>query len=121
MMSPMWRFCSASSSGATSAPTASQWNLRNLAFDFLTKPIDFLDLETTIAKTVRHIEVLREARRRQAEAERAQASLSRYFSPNPCQRSRHNGELRQAAGVATQAAALISNGMGAALTLVIVR
>ena len=52
------------------------------AFDFLTKPIDFPDLETTIAKTIRHIEVLREARRRQAEAERAHASLSRYFSPN---------------------------------------
>jgi CheY-like chemotaxis protein len=29
MMSPMWRFCSASSSGATFAPIASQWNLRN--------------------------------------------------------------------------------------------
>ena len=28
------------------------------AFDFVTKPIDFLDLETTIAKTLRHIEVL---------------------------------------------------------------
>jgi len=33
------------------------------AFDFLTKPIDFLDFETTIAKTIRHVEVLREARR----------------------------------------------------------
>ena len=52
------------------------------AFDFLTKPIDFLDFEMTIAKTIRHVEVLREARRRQAEAERAHASLSRYFSPN---------------------------------------
>jgi adenylate cyclase len=29
------------------------------AFDFLTKPIDFLDLEATIAKTIRHVEVLR--------------------------------------------------------------
>jgi adenylate cyclase len=56
------------------------------AFDFLTKPIDFLDFETTIAKTIRHVEVLREARRRQAEAERAHASLSRYFSPNLAQR-----------------------------------
>jgi signal transduction histidine kinase len=37
------------------------------AFDFLVKPIDFLDFETTIAKTIRHVEVLREARRRQAE------------------------------------------------------
>jgi adenylate cyclase len=55
------------------------------AFDFLTKPIDFVDLETTIAKTIRHVEALREARRRQAEAERAHASLSRYFSPNLAQ------------------------------------
>ncbi len=52
------------------------------AFDFVTKPIDFLDLETTIAKTLRHIELLRDARQRQAAAERAHASLSRYFSPN---------------------------------------
>lgn len=56
------------------------------AFDFLTKPIDFLDFETTIAKTIRHVEVLREARRRQAEAERAHATLSRYFSPNLAER-----------------------------------
>jgi class 3 adenylate cyclase len=51
------------------------------AFDFVTKPIDFADLEATIEKTLRHIEMLRETRRRQAEAERALASLSRYFSP----------------------------------------
>jgi class 3 adenylate cyclase len=56
------------------------------AFDFLTKPIDFADLESTIQKTIRHIEVLREARRRQAEAERAHASLSRYFSPELAKR-----------------------------------
>lgn len=52
------------------------------AFDFVTKPIDFPDLEATIAKTLRHIEFLKDVRRRQAEAERAYASLSRYFSPN---------------------------------------
>ena len=56
------------------------------AFDFVTKPIDFTDLETTIAKTLRHIEILRQARQRQATAERAYASLSRYFSPNLAQR-----------------------------------
>ena len=56
------------------------------AFDFLTKPIDFIDLETTIQKTIRHIEMLREARRRQMEAERAHASLSRYFSPELAKR-----------------------------------
>jgi class 3 adenylate cyclase/CheY-like chemotaxis protein len=51
------------------------------AFDFLTKPIDFGDLETTIDKTVRHVEMMREAKRRQTEAERARESLSRHFSP----------------------------------------
>jgi adenylate cyclase len=51
------------------------------AFDFLTKPIDFGDLETTIDKTIRHVEMMRTAHRRQVEAERAHASLSRYFSP----------------------------------------
>ena len=56
------------------------------AFDFVTKPIDFQDLETTISKTIRHIEFLRDARQRQATAERAYASLSRYFSPNLAQR-----------------------------------
>src|SRR5215510_8256800 len=56
------------------------------AFDFLTKPIDFTDLETTINKTLRHIERLREARRRQINAERAHALLSRYFSPNLAER-----------------------------------
>jgi adenylate cyclase len=55
------------------------------AFDFVTKPIDFLDLETTIAKTLKHIASLRDARQRQAAAERAHASLSRYFSPNLAQ------------------------------------
>jgi adenylate cyclase len=56
------------------------------AFDFLTKPIDLPDLEATIAKTIRHVKALREARERQASAERAHASLSRYFSPNLAQR-----------------------------------
>jgi adenylate cyclase len=56
------------------------------AFDFITKPIDFGDLETTIRKTLAHIERLREARRRLAEAERAHALLSRYFSPNLAER-----------------------------------
>src|SRR5262249_61440275 len=52
------------------------------AFDFVTKPIDFQDLETTITKTIRHIEFLRDARKRQATHERAYASRSRYFPPN---------------------------------------
>jgi class 3 adenylate cyclase/CheY-like chemotaxis protein len=62
------------------------------AFDFLTKPIDFSDLEMTIDKTIRHVEMMREARRRQAEAERAHASLSRYFSPQIASRLAAAGE-----------------------------
>ena len=52
------------------------------AFDFLTKPIDFTDFEATLRKTIAHVAHLKDARKRQAEAERAHASLSRYFSPN---------------------------------------
>jgi adenylate cyclase len=66
--------------------TNSRTAMNRGAFDFVTKPIDFSDLETTIAKTIRHIGFLREARERQATAERAYASLSRYFSPNLAQR-----------------------------------
>ncbi|MGB8398793.1 adenylate/guanylate cyclase domain-containing protein [Bradyrhizobium sp.] len=62
------------------------------AFDFLTKPIDFGDLELTIDKTIRHVEMMREARRRQAEAERAHASLSRYFSPQIASRLASEGD-----------------------------
>lgn len=51
------------------------------AFDFVTKPIDFADFETTLQKTLRHVAAQREARLRLAAAERAQAALSRYFSP----------------------------------------
>ena len=62
------------------------------AFDFLTKPIDFGDFELTINKTIRHVETMREARRRQAEAERAHASLSRYFSPQIASRLASDGD-----------------------------
>jgi class 3 adenylate cyclase len=62
------------------------------AFDFLTKPIDFGDLEMTIDKTIRHVEMMRDARRRQLEAERAHASLSRYFSPQIASRLAAEGE-----------------------------
>src|ERR1700693_1433682 len=79
------------------------------AFDFLTKPIDFLDLEKTIAKTIRHIEVLREARRRQAEAERAHASLSRYFSPNLAERLASDVDAIDLGGQRREIATLFSD------------
>jgi adenylate cyclase len=82
------------------------------AFDFLTKPIDFLDLETTIAKTLRHLDVLRDARRRQSEAEQAHASLSRYFSPNLAQRLTGNGDGIDLAGQRREVASLFTDVAG---------
>jgi adenylate cyclase len=79
------------------------------AFDFLTKPIDFADLETTIEKTIRHIEVLREAKRRQAVAERAHATLSRYFSPNLAARLAVDGDAIDLGGRRREVAALFTD------------
>ena len=52
------------------------------AFDFVTKPVDFNDLEVTIRKTLADIAKMREIDRLRAAAERARSNLSRYFSPN---------------------------------------
>ena len=79
------------------------------AFDFVTKPIDFIDLETTIAKTMRHIEFLREARERQAGAERAYASLSRYFSPNLAQQLAADKDAVELAGQRREIATLFTD------------
>ncbi len=79
------------------------------AFDFVTKPIDFLDLETTIAKTIRHVEFLRDARQRQATAERAYASLSRYFSPNLAQRLATDTDAVDLAGQRREIATLFTD------------
>jgi adenylate cyclase len=79
------------------------------AFDFITKPIDFADLEKTIAKTLRHREVLREARRRQAVAERAHASLSRYFSPNLAERLAVDADGLDLAGQWREVASLFTD------------
>lgn len=52
------------------------------AFDFVTKPIDFSDLETTIRKTLSYVGLHNQLQQQKAEAELARASLSRYFSPS---------------------------------------
>ncbi len=52
------------------------------AFDFITKPIDFDDLQVTIDKTLADLAVLRDAIEQRAVAERAKANLSRYFAPS---------------------------------------
>jgi adenylate cyclase len=52
------------------------------AFDFVTKPVDFEDLEATIKKTLAALEELRDTQRQLVEAERVRTNLSRFFSPN---------------------------------------
>ena len=52
------------------------------AFDFVTKPVDFNDLEVTIRKTLADIGKFRAIEHLHAAAERARSNLSRYFSPN---------------------------------------
>ena len=52
------------------------------AFDFVTKPIEFDDLKTTIGKTLSEIMVLRDEISKREEAEREKFNLSRYFPPS---------------------------------------
>jgi adenylate cyclase len=82
------------------------------AFDFLTKPIDFVDLETTIDKTIRHVHILRDARRRQSEAERAHAALLRYFSPNLAERLASDAEGIDLTGQRREIASLFTDVSG---------
>lgn len=56
------------------------------AFDFVTKPIEFIDLELTINKTIEDLDKIRDAHQRRQAAERARANLSRYFSPKLAER-----------------------------------
>ena len=51
------------------------------AFDFVTKPIEFGDLEATLTRTLEHLSMLRRLRDEKLAAERAAAALARYFSP----------------------------------------
>ncbi len=51
------------------------------AFDFVVKPIELDDLRTTIDKTLAHLDQFRQLQQDKATAEKARATLSRYFSP----------------------------------------
>ena len=50
------------------------------AFDFVTKPIDMVDLEATMRKTLNEIARLREIERRRFAAERARSNLARFVA-----------------------------------------
>jgi adenylate cyclase len=79
------------------------------AYDFVTKPIDFPDLEATILKTIRHVEALREAQRRQSAAEQARASLARYFSPNLAERLSNGVDALDLGGTRREVASLFTD------------
>lgn len=51
------------------------------AFDFVTKPIEFRDLEATIRKALAETALLRRLARERSLAERQRANLARYFTP----------------------------------------
>jgi adenylate cyclase len=62
------------------------------AFDFVTKPIEFNDLEVTINKSMDDLRRLREVQRARDAAEQGKANLSRYFSPNLAEQLAENPE-----------------------------
>ncbi len=68
------------------------------AFDFVTKPIEFKDLETTIHKGLDDLRKIREAHRQRDAAERAMANLARYFSPNLVRELAQNEKFMQLGG-----------------------
>ena len=79
------------------------------AFDFVTKPIEFDDLETTIAKTLEHLKLVRDLRREKARAERAHATLSRYFSPNVVETLEQNPDCLTPGGERREASFLFTD------------
>ena len=51
------------------------------AYDFIMKPVDMADLETTIRKTAAEVRRYRLLQEQKSAAERCRRNLSRYFSP----------------------------------------
>jgi adenylate cyclase len=68
------------------------------AFDFVTKPIDFEDLDVTIKKALDDLGKLREAHRLREEAEQAEANLARHFSPNLVKELAHSPDVMSLGG-----------------------
>ncbi len=79
------------------------------AFDFITKPIEFEDLETTIAKTLKHLAQFRKLEAEKAHAEQAHATLSRYFSPNVVETLSQDPDCLTPGGERRQASFLFTN------------
>ena len=68
------------------------------AFDFLTKPIEFDDLEVTITKTLSHAQMIHDLNEERRAAEHAKTVLSRFFSPIVAQTLAENPECLKPGG-----------------------
>jgi adenylate cyclase len=79
------------------------------AFDFVTKPIEFDDLEVTILKTLGHLEEFKTLQREKANAELARATLSRYFSPSVVDAMAQDSEQMKPGGERREATFLFTD------------
>jgi signal transduction histidine kinase/class 3 adenylate cyclase len=64
------------------------------AFDFLTKPIDFQDLEITTNKTLQHVDQMKQALQKERLAQQAQAELLKNLQQEIAERQRAQEALR---------------------------
>ena len=64
------------------------------AFDFLTKPIDFQDLEITTNKTLQHVQQMKEAQQKERLAQQAQAELLKNLQQEVAWRQQAQEALR---------------------------
>lgn len=72
--------------------------MNNGAFDFVTKPIDFRDLERTIQKTLADLRTFKAEQKARTRAERARSNLSRHFSPSLAEHLATHPERLEAGG-----------------------
>ncbi|WP_155747586.1 AAA-like domain-containing protein [Scytonema sp. UIC 10036] len=68
------------------------------AFDFLTKPINFQDLEITTNKTLQHVQRMKAAREQEILAQKAQAELLTRLQAEVVERQRAEIALRESEG-----------------------
>ncbi|MFL9452504.1 MULTISPECIES: AAA-like domain-containing protein [Nostocales] len=68
------------------------------AFDFLTKPINFQDLEITTNKTLQHVQRMKAAREQEMFAQKAQAELLTRLQAEVVERQRVEVALRESEG-----------------------
>ncbi|GAA6617481.1 AAA-like domain-containing protein [Scytonema sp. NUACC26] len=68
------------------------------AFDFLTKPINFQDLEITTNKTLQHVQRMKAAREQEILAQKAQAELLTRLQAEVVERQRAEVALRESEG-----------------------